>query len=101
VVLIISKEYVNRRRPMQELHQVLEAQRQGCPVRLLPVLYNITPRLLETWSKEYAVSEVLWQQQGASDIQELMAITAICGDQVSMQQLRAICVSSGMFMSAH
>jgi hypothetical protein len=83
VVLIISKEYVSSRSSMEELHLLLEGQRQGSPVRLLPVLYNITPGHLEAMRQVYTASDVLWQQQGASDMQDLVAITAIREDQVS------------------
>jgi hypothetical protein len=90
VVLVLSKAFIGKRYPMEELQLLLEWRRQGSEAKLLPVFYDITWEVIDSSVKEYkrtASSEAdshkaAQKRQWAQDLEELEGITGIRPDQV-------------------
>ena len=93
IVVVLSSDFVRKRDPMEELALLLKRKRQDQSFRLLPVLYGITyeqcTSLPEGYHSERWVlkgnkpgEDVL--QQWAAAVQDLLEITAVREDQVSL-----------------
>jgi hypothetical protein len=85
VVVILSTHFIRKKYPMEELHLLLERDRQasGTRAKVLPVFYDITPGDLKETYKEYAAAagDDL-KQQWARNLKILARITGIRPDQV-------------------
>jgi hypothetical protein len=117
VILILSKEFISKPYPMEELHMLLHWQRQGSPVKLLPVFYSISPegitaqidkyqaaagwggRLRNLWGnttgsqcEQQWAADLQGLQQWVTDLEKLGGITGVRSDQVGrIALLRAAC----------
>jgi hypothetical protein len=88
VVLLLSKAFISKKYPMEELHLLLEWQRQGSPAKLLPVFYDVThkdlcAKILELKAAAWITAEErLLRKQWVDDLEGLLGITGIQKDQV-------------------
>ena len=84
VVIVLSKEFISKPYPMEELQMLLERRRQGSTAVLLPVFYDVTWEEVSQKAEQY--TNAWWQrstkQQWAADLGELAAISGIRLDQV-------------------
>jgi hypothetical protein len=89
VVLLLSKEFVSKPYPMEELQLLLGWKRQGSPAKLLPVFYNLTCKDLYTIIARYKAEaaqgsafEHVQKKQWVEDLEGLLGITGLRNDQV-------------------
>jgi hypothetical protein len=89
VVLLLSKELISKEYPMEELHLLLEWQRQHSPAKLLPVFYDLTWQDVYDKATDYKAAatkgseaEQLRTKHWVDDLEGLLRITGIRKDQV-------------------
>jgi hypothetical protein len=88
VVLWLSRDFISKRYPMEELHLLLHWRQQGSKVALLPVLHDLTYQNLLSVTAEYKAAhassseEQVLRKQWGKDLEELGGITALRKDQV-------------------
>jgi hypothetical protein len=63
VVVVLSKEFISKRYPMEELQLLLKWRRQGSKVQLLPVFLDITYKDLNNQLKLYKTAAGLSKGQ--------------------------------------
>jgi hypothetical protein len=115
VVVWLSNEFISKPYPMEELHLLLEWQRQGSPAKLLPVFYGLTYNVLKEKIDEYKVSAFGTQEQQRTqpwakdveelrqwlkDLEELLTITGHRKDQVLSTPVFAL-VAGAYCTAAH
>jgi hypothetical protein len=85
VVLVLSKEFISKRYPMEELRLLLEWRRQGSPAVLLPVFHSVDCEEVGRRAAEYeAATSDPHKQQWAKDLKEVLGITGARADQVML-----------------
>jgi hypothetical protein len=85
VVVVLSKEFISKPYPMEELQLLLEWQRQGSPAVLLPVYHGIAYEGVINQAAEYQeAGKGTRQRQWAKDLSLLANITSFRADQVPL-----------------
>jgi hypothetical protein len=111
VVLILSKEFVSKKYPMEELQLLMAWQKEGSPARLLPVLYHITFEELNEKVEEYKAAllsgggvegdEQCRLEQWVQDLTDLQRHTAFRKDQVPLPTMLCVCCLSFFMPSSN
>jgi hypothetical protein len=87
VVVVLTKHFISKKYPMEELHLLLERDRQGTRATLLPFFYGISTEDLGAKVEEYLKAptddeEQQLKLQWAKDLTALGGITGPRPDQV-------------------
>jgi hypothetical protein len=99
-VVVLSKEFISKRYPMEELQLLLHWQRQGSSAVLLPVLYDMSYEelgaqitlykqaatgkvkpLKDLWAKQHWSKDLPTQQQLMQWVEDLGKVAGITGFQ--------------------
>jgi hypothetical protein len=86
-VLVLSEEFITTFYPMEELHLLMERQRQGSQAALLPVFYDVTweqvhASVLKLKAKPDGAPAQDLQPISAQELEDLAGITGMRPDQV-------------------
>jgi hypothetical protein len=88
VVLVLSKAFISKKYPMEELQLLLEWRRSGSPAVLLPVFHGVDCDEVGRKAAEYELATDQRKQQWAKDLKEVSRITGARPDQVTVAAMR-------------